>query len=54
MALTGQTLRLVLTFLQSLFDEFLQLQSLLVPRLVPQESSDVLQGSLIFLEEEQG
>lgn len=41
-----------LTFLQSLIDELLQIQGLLVPWLVPQKRSDVLQGFLIFLWEE--
>lgn len=38
-----------LTFLQGLVDEFLQLQSLLVPGLISQKGSNVLQGSLILL-----
>lgn len=41
-----------LTFLQSLIDELLQIQGLLVPWLVLQKRSDVLQGFLIFLWEE--
>ena len=38
------------TFLQGLLDELLQLQSLGVPRLVPQQGADVLQGLLIVLQ----
>lgn len=41
-----------LTFLQSLIDERLQIQGLLVPWFVPQKRSDVLQGFLILLWEE--
>lgn len=39
------------TFLQSLIDEFLHLQGLLVLRLVLQEGPDVAQGPLVLLEE---
>lgn len=45
--------RWALTFLQSLVDEFLHLQSLLVSRLIPKKGSDILQGSLILLGKEQ-
>lgn len=45
--------RWALTFLQSLVDEFLHLQSLLVSRLILKKGSDILQRSLILLRKEQ-
>lgn len=46
---TRASARWVLTFLQGLVYELLQLQSLLVPWLIFQKGSDVLEGSLIVL-----